>query len=133
MLSVCLIYTLESVSKTSGKDVEGAYINRSKLRYLGKINLIMGLFITQTIFIPVWNPIVYAYSPQFLNITIVPHFEVDADSAIQWRLWTVDVDVRNPGLDNLGENGLWFFRILRICYSHLDWVASIESLSNCGW
>lgn len=133
MFSVCLIYTLEYVSKISSKGVKVAYIDGSKLRYLREINLIMGLRITQTIFIPVWNPIVHAYSFQLLNITIEPHFKVDADSAIQGRLWTVYVDVRNPGFDNLRENGLWLFRILCVGHSHLDWVASIESLSNCGW
>lgn len=102
------------------------------MRYLCEINLIMRLLIAQTIFIPIRNPAVYAYNFQLLNITIVPHFKVDADPAIQWRLRIVDVDICNSSFDNLRENCLWFFRILCVCYSHLDRMADVEPLSNCG-
>lgn len=109
----------------------GSYIGRSDLCYLCEINLIMRLLVAQTIFIPVRNPIVYTHSFQFLYITIIPHFKVDANTAVQWRLGVIDVDICNSGFDNLRENGFWLFRILRICYSHLDWMACIKPLSNC--
>ena len=107
------------------------YIDRGQLCYLREVDLIVRLLIAQTILIPIWNPIVYAYSFQFLYIAIVSHFKVDADSAIERRLRIVDVNVRNAGFDDFCEDGFRFFRVLCICYSHLDWMTSIETLSNC--
>lgn len=60
----------------------------------------MSLFITQTIFVPI-RATVQLVVFEVIDVALILHFKIDADSAIEWRLGTEDVQVVDTSFNDL--------------------------------
>jgi hypothetical protein len=100
------------------------------LRHLSQINLVMRLSIAQPIFIPIRDPLANSRSNNILDVTIVSHFEVDADSAVELRLRVINVEIGDPSLDDLRKN---LVTLLIMGDSNFNCMARVQLFSDRGW
>jgi hypothetical protein len=90
----------------------------------------MRLSIAQTIFITIRDPLANSRSDNILDVTIVFHFEVDADSAVEFGLRVVDVEIGDPSLDDFCED---LVTLLIMSDSNFNCVARVQLFSNRSW
>ena len=71
-------------------------------RDLGKIDLVRKMLVTHAVFVSIGFAVSLPFRlHQVLHAAFEIHLDVDADSVVEQRTWTVDVDVRNAGFDDL--------------------------------